>query len=281
MSSEMVLYILSAARKPVSTISLTYDCEARVNELCAMIEVLFQDGHEAIGAGHTIFGALRHLMVNTRADSLYWQKWNELDLAASFQRGESRFFTRVLVLLFRVVFFRFVHWGDFMRAGFMEANEFEHLLAARMPPNRLACEVSACTGLRISDVLNLRTTKLSERFSVRELKTGKIKRVRLPRSLLDRLLAQAGRIYVFENRLDYRKPRTRQAVYKDLRRAAKLFRVKDIHVSPHSARKLYAVSEYRRTGSIERVKELLNHEDEAVTMLYAMADQLELRRRKK
>ena len=168
-----------------------------------------------------------------------------------------------------------------MRAGFMEANEFEHLLAALMPPNRLACEVSACTGLRISDVLNLRTTKLSERFSVRELKTGKTKRVRLPRTLLDRLLAQAGRIYVFENRLDYRKPRTRQAVYKDLRRAAKLFRVKDIHVSPHSARKLYAVSEYRRTGSIERVKELLNHEDEAVTMLYAMADQLERRRRKK
>ena len=81
-----------------------------------------------------------------------------------------------------------------MRAGFMEANEFEHLLAALMPPNRLACEVSACTGLRISDVLNLRTTKLSERFSVREFKTGKIKRVRLPRSLLDRLLAQAGRI---------------------------------------------------------------------------------------
>ena len=53
----------------------------------------------------------------------------------------------------------------------MEANEFEHLLAALMPPNRLACEVSACTGLRISDVLNLRTAKLAERFSVRELKT--------------------------------------------------------------------------------------------------------------
>lgn len=141
--------------------------------------------------------------------------------------------------------------------------------------------MSACTGLRISDVLNLRSERLRERFSVRELKTGKVKRVRLPKVLLDRLLSQAGRIYVFENRLDYRKPRTRQAVYKDLRRAAKLFRVKETHISPHSARKIYAVSEYRRTGSIERVKELLNHEDEAVTMLYAMADQLENRRKKK
>lgn len=146
---------------------------------------------------------------------------------------------------------------------------------------QLACEVSACTGLRISDVLNLRSERLRERFSVRELKTGKVKRVRLPKALLDRLLSQAGRIYVFENRLDYKKPRTRQAVYKDLRRAAKLFRVKETHISPHSARKIYAVSECRRTGSIERVKKLLNHEDEAVTMLYAMADQLEQRRGKK
>lgn len=163
----------------------------------------------------------------------------------------------------------------------MEANEFEHLLAALTPPNRLACEVSACTGLRISDVLNLRSERLCERFSVRELKTGKVKRVRLPAALLDRLVSQAGRIYVFENRLDCRRARTRQSVYKDLRRAARLFRVKETHISPHSARKIYAVSEYRRTGSIERVKELLNHEDEAVTMLYAMADQLETRRKKK
>lgn len=79
MSSELVLYILSAAHKPVSTISMTYDCEARLNELCAMIEVLFQDGHEAFGAGRTILGALRNLMLNTRSDIDYWQKWAELD----------------------------------------------------------------------------------------------------------------------------------------------------------------------------------------------------------
>lgn len=168
-----------------------------------------------------------------------------------------------------------------MRSGFMEINEFEHVLAALTPPNRLACEVSACTGLRIGDALNLRTGKLGERMTVRELKTGKTRRIRLPSELLDRLVAQAGKIYVFEGRENYRKPRTRQAVYKDLERAARLFRVRGTHISPHSARKIYAVTEYRRTGSLQRVKELLNHSDEAVTMLYAMADEMTERRRKK
>lgn len=164
-----------------------------------------------------------------------------------------------------------------MRSDYLEVNEFEHILAALTVENRLACEVSACTGLRISDVLNLRTRDLKDRFTVRELKTGKTRLVRLPRPLLDRLIAISGKIYVFEGRTDYRKHRTRQAVYKDLSRASRLFRLPQ-HISPHSARKIYAVREYKRTGSIERVKKLLNHEDEAVTMLYAMADQLTERR---
>ena len=146
-----------------------------------------------------------------------------------------------------------------------------------MPANRLALEVSACTGLRISDVLNLRTDKLSARMTIRELKTGKTRRIRLPGPLLDRLFAIAGKIYVFEGRCDYRRHRTRQAVFKDLQRIAKMYRV-NVHVSPHSARKIYAVSEYKRTGSLDAVRRLLNHEDEAITMLYAMADQLEARR---
>lgn len=166
-----------------------------------------------------------------------------------------------------------------MRSGWIEAPEYGHLLAALTPPNRLALEVSACTGLRIGDVLNLRTAQLAERITVRELKTGKTRRIRLPGHLLDRLIGQAGKVWAFEGRNDYRLHRTRQAVYKDLRRAARLFRV-TAHVSPHSARKIYAVAEYRRTGSLRRVQELLKHDSEAVTMLYAMADQMEERHQK-
>lgn len=169
-----------------------------------------------------------------------------------------------------------------MRAEWVESAEFGHLLAALMPQNRLALETSLLTGLRIGDVLNLRTEKLRQRMSVREQKTGKYRRVYFPALLYDRLVANSGRIWVFEGRLDYRKHRTRTAVYNDLVRAAKLFRVDGkrlrAHVTPHSARKLYAVADYRKHCDMRRVQRLLNHSREAVTVLYAMADVLTERR---
>lgn len=100
----------------------------------------------------------------------------------------------------------------------------------------------------------------------------KRRKITLPVNLWNDLLMQAGKIYVFEGRNDPRKHRTRQAVYKDLKRAATLFRVKNLQISPHSARKIYAVDKYQRTCRLDKVRELLNHSDEAVTMLYAMAD---------
>lgn len=149
-----------------------------------------------------------------------------------------------------------------------------HILSALTYENRLAVITSCVTGLRINDVLNLRTNQLKERFTITEEKTLKHKLVKLPSALLDELLSVAGKIYVFENRLDARKHRTRQAVYKDIKRASKAFRIKSLNVSCHTARKIYAVKQYKRTCSIERVKELLNHSDEAVTLIYALADEL-------
>lgn len=160
-----------------------------------------------------------------------------------------------------------------MRAAFTPKDEFRHLLAALSVPNRLAIEVSLVTGLRISDVLNLKTSTLKSRFTIRELKTGKNKTVYIPNALLVRLKALSGKVYVFENRLSPLRHRTRQAVYKDLKRVCKIFKIK-IQLSPHSARKIYAVSEFQKSGDLQKVKRLLNHSSEAVTILYAMADSM-------
>lgn len=168
---------------------------------------------------------------------------------------------------------------DIVRADYVDRVEFGHLLAALMPPNRLALEVSLATGLRISDVLNMRTDQLKERMTVRELKTGKTRRVRLPAELYARCLAQAGKVWVWEGRQDWRKHRTRQAVYKDLKRAAALFRLpRGLQISPHTARKVYAVTQYQTGHSLQRVQQLLQHSNEAVTMIYAMADELTARK---
>lgn len=169
-----------------------------------------------------------------------------------------------------------------MRADYVNSDSFEHILSALMPPNRLALIVSLCTGLRIDDVLSLKTeTVKKERFTIKEMKTGKARKIRLPKNLRIKLLQQAGRIYVFEHRLDFTKHRTRQAVNKDLKRACELFRVSGVNVTPHTARKIYSVGEYKQTCSLKRVQELLNHSNESVTILYAMADELTAREVKK
>lgn len=164
-----------------------------------------------------------------------------------------------------------------MRAEYAENAVFNTLLNALMPENRRALALSLCTGLRIGDVLNIRTERLRPRMTVRELKTGKNRRITIPKNLYAELSVSKGKYWLFEGRLDSKKHRTRAAVFKDLQRCAKLYRIngKKIkeHLSPHSARKIYAVEAYRKSGGdLKKVQKLLNHENEAVTMLYAMAD---------
>ena len=144
------------------------------------------------------------------------------------------------------------------------------------------------TGLRVGDVLALKTADVQHgpRMTVREQKTGKSRRVYWPAELRLRMLQQAGRVWVFEGRNDWRKHRTRSAVYKDLQRAARVFRAsgvvpKGAQVSTHTGRKIYAVDEFRRTGSVGKVAALLNHDEghSEVTLLYALADELTRRLR--
>lgn len=155
------------------------------------------------------------------------------------------------------------------------AEELGHVYAALMPANRLACQVAEHTGLRIGDVLALRSEQLRQRMTVIEAKTGKRKRVYLPKKLFDQVKAQAGKVWVFPSPKDPEQHRTRQAVWADIKRAAKAFRLPQ-NVGPHSLRKIYAAREWERTGDLDAVADKLNHSHRypATTMIYAMAAEL-------
>lgn len=165
-----------------------------------------------------------------------------------------------------------------MRSEWVDGDTLALVLAAMMPGNALAVECSLATGLRIDDVLALKTetVRRTARPYVRDSKTGKTHRIYIPRELRERMLAQAGRVYVWEHRTDWTRHKTRQAVYKDMRQAAGVFERNgrlQAHVSPHSARKVAAVRAYQR-GGLDAAAALLNHDPghPLVTMLYALAD---------
>lgn len=148
-----------------------------------------------------------------------------------------------------------------------------HLLT---PENRLVCLVALNTGLRVSDVLDIKTEDIRKtRFVIRERKTGKRKVVRIPEKIRTEIIKYSGKVYAFPGRLNNDKPRTREAVWKDLNKVSKLLHLKG--VAPHSMRKTYA-RELRRQGFSEAaVQRALNHSSPTVTRLYTMADEVSLR----
>ncbi len=165
------------------------------------------------------------------------------------------------------------------RAEHILGQQLQLVLASLNPANRLVCEVMLHTGLRVGDALALRTDKVrgASRFWITEAKTGKAKLVGLPQPLRKRLLEQAGSVWVFESGRDTKNHRTRQAVWADIKRAEKAFRLRQ-NCGTHSMRKDYAQDMLRRFGSVEKVRRALNHSSETVTRLYIMADAIAQRR---
>ena len=189
-----------------------------------------------------------------------------------------------------------------MKTDYICLDRMKELLSALMPDNRDALLISMYTGLRISDVLRLRWEKCSSLrpgmlLSLVAMKTGKRTNVMISPPVYDVLKRRgAGQFqtgWVFPGRTrgttspdggpGSSMPRTRQAVWKDLKRCARLYRCDGRklreNVGPHSCRKLFAVSLYRETKSLEVVRRALGHSDLAVTLLYAMADELTARDR--
>lgn len=168
-----------------------------------------------------------------------------------------------------------------MRTDYLEPDVWKAILMALTPTNQSIVLLMLYTGLRISDAVSLKTASVkkavlegkSAAFVITERKTGKRQLCTIPVELWKKLLDGAGRTYVFEHRLDSRKHRSRQAVWADIKRAAKAFRLEGT-ISPHSVRKTYAVEMFQETGDLEKVRKLLNHSNTTVTLLYAMADLL-------
>jgi integrase len=155
------------------------------------------------------------------------------------------------------------------------------VLGFMMPENKLIMEIALDNGIRIGDVLELRIgdVRQNKKIKIIERKTGKSKTIILSDKIRKKILStryvgQQDGYYVFPSRVCPKtEPRTRQAVNKDICRAIKKSGL-NVHFSPHTARKIYAVEKFRELGDIDEVGKLLNHSYKTTTMIYAFADLL-------
>ena len=165
--------------------------------------------------------------------------------------------------------------GERTKTDFIDDAALDAVLSLLMPQNRLIAQVAIATGLRIGDVVSLRTARLNRRMTVTEAKTGKSRRVSIPPLLLERIRKQAGPVWAFPGSPNSKQGhKSRQAVWADIKRAQRAMRLPN-NLGPHTLRKVYAVRQLKHhKGDIAAVSQLMGHTDQAVTMIYAMADYL-------
>lgn len=138
--------------------------------------------------------------------------------------------------------------------------------------NALALRVSLETGLRIGDVLALTPADLvGNTIKYTAQKTGKKGKKVISAELSKRLRQISSKKFIFPGRFGD-KPRTRQTVWKDVKKATKHLKITD-NVGCHSARKTYAVDLFHEKGLPEVQKEL-QHDRMDTTMIYAFSDML-------
>lgn len=161
-----------------------------------------------------------------------------------------------------------------MRTFYLNPSLYNRLYGVMQYKNALALRVSLETGLRIDDVLKIKPCDLKGRtITGIASKTDKPFKKVVSQDLANRLREIGSTEFIFAHRFDTKKHRTRQAVWKDLKKAVKILQLQG-NIAPHSARKTYAVEMFKDCG-INKVKKELQHDRISTTALYAFADMLD------
>ena len=161
-----------------------------------------------------------------------------------------------------------------MRTDYLNPQLYNRLYGYMTYPNVIALRVALETGLRIDDVLSLRAEQLQGR-TIRGIaeKTGKPYRKVLSQDTANRLKQLAKRGFLFPHRTKPNEHRTRQAVWQNMKNAARALGVQ-LNAEPHSARKTYAVELFHDKG-LDTVQKELQHDRMSTSMIYAFSDLLQ------
>lgn len=127
------------------------------------------------------------------------------------------------------------------------------------------------TGLRISDILILRKEDiLKSHIDIKETKTTKRKRVKIPGYIKKEIVPYAKRLddgdFVIKSRQGGNKAIDRSTAYRILRDAAEHVNLTEI--GTHTLRKTFGYHFYLQTKDVAILQELFNHSSPSITLRY-------------
>lgn len=167
-----------------------------------------------------------------------------------------------------------------MKSEYVNREEFLSVIQYMKEDYKLPLLVSLETGLRIGDALRLNYSQALGYAPVIEAKTGKVCTIVLPTylrsAIMERQIVGGGMrpltSLVFPSARDETKPIHRTTIYRALKKAAADYVQ---NVTPHSARKIFAVDLFHKTGDLKKVQKALRHDYLSTTLLYAFSDVLQ------
>lgn len=149
--------------------------------------------------------------------------------------------------------------------------EMVEYLRERNERDQVLFELGIHTGLRISDLLQLRKKDVrGTHIVLKEIKTKKTKRVVIVphlKKVLDRYIrTKKDSEYLFSGRGTHGKPISRIRAYKIMRQAANECGLQNI--GTHTMRKTFGFHFYNETKNIAMLQKLFNHSSEYITLKY-------------
>lgn len=140
---------------------------------------------------------------------------------------------------------------------------------------RLIYQLGCVTGLRISDIITMEKERLNiKEPTIKEQKTGKSKRIYIPKKLKDELLnySKHNKKYIFESTTSKSGHITRQAVWKHFKKCAEMVGIEE-NIGTHTMRKNHAQKLLKKGKGYKYIKNKLNHSNLADTLLYLMTEE--------
>lgn len=135
-------------------------------------------------------------------------------------------------------------------------------------------DLMICTGLRVGDAVSVKFGDLDEKGYIhyKARKTGKTGRCKLPDYIYNLLVKRrTGDGFVFPSPVLPGEHISRQAVWKNIKKACKECGVNPDGISPHSCRKRFAVKTYEQEG-LGKTMASLQHNSPTTTFLYVFDD---------
>lgn len=150
--------------------------------------------------------------------------------------------------------------------------EVKDILKSQSMRDYMLFVIGINTGLRISDILNLKVSDVKDKthIIIKEQKTGKNKRFLINSSLKKEINAYIKEMndddYLFQSRKGDNKPLTRVQAYRILNNAASQVGLDEI--GTHTLRKTFGYWHYKQYKDVAILQDIFNHSAPSVTLRY-------------